>query len=153
MSTTPIQLGRPSHDLDLRYSSIKLLTRCLATRRTSSLRCCFYNYSAKLSPQLKAPLQHNHSAYMYLTSLTTPAAPLPVIATREGWTVSGLTRGVRGAMYDESSRSGSQRRNGTKFRTPTSMNNFCSKYNITYGHRQLKTGHPVRSAIHKQLTG
>jgi hypothetical protein len=26
--------------------------------------------------------------------------------------------------------------------------NFC-----TYGHSQLKTGHPVRSAIHKQLNG
>ncbi|KAH0369663.1 hypothetical protein KCU65_g3050, partial [Aureobasidium melanogenum] len=24
---------------------------------------------------------------------------------------------------------------------------------ITYGHSQLKTGHPVRSAIHKQLNG
>ncbi|KAG9547011.1 hypothetical protein KCU77_g20293, partial [Aureobasidium melanogenum] len=23
----------------------------------------------------------------------------------------------------------------------------------TYGHSQLKTGHPVRSAIHKQLNG
>ncbi|KAG9657476.1 hypothetical protein KCU64_g5176, partial [Aureobasidium melanogenum] len=25
--------------------------------------------------------------------------------------------------------------------------------NLTYGHSQLKTGHPVRSAIHKQLNG
>ncbi|KAG9552271.1 hypothetical protein KCU79_g12750, partial [Aureobasidium melanogenum] len=24
---------------------------------------------------------------------------------------------------------------------------------VTYGHSQLKTGHPVRSAIHKQLNG
>ncbi|KAH0373668.1 hypothetical protein KCU65_g293, partial [Aureobasidium melanogenum] len=24
---------------------------------------------------------------------------------------------------------------------------------FTYGHSQLKTGHPVRSAIHKQLNG
>ncbi|KAH0166510.1 hypothetical protein KCU67_g4266, partial [Aureobasidium melanogenum] len=24
---------------------------------------------------------------------------------------------------------------------------------LTYGHSQLKTGHPVRSAIHKQLNG
>ncbi|KAF1345144.1 hypothetical protein BDV97DRAFT_42144 [Delphinella strobiligena] len=24
---------------------------------------------------------------------------------------------------------------------------------FTYGHRQLRTGHPVRSARHKQLTG
>jgi hypothetical protein len=28
---------------------------------------------------------------------------------------------------------------------------FCNS--STYGHSQLKTGHPVRSAIHKQLTG
>ncbi|KAH0389091.1 hypothetical protein KCU92_g385, partial [Aureobasidium melanogenum] len=27
------------------------------------------------------------------------------------------------------------------------------KYTTTYGHSQLKTGHPVRSAIHKQLNG
>ncbi|KAG9995766.1 hypothetical protein KCU78_g17778, partial [Aureobasidium melanogenum] len=26
-------------------------------------------------------------------------------------------------------------------------------YSGTYGHSQLKTGHPVRSAIHKQLNG
>ena len=26
-------------------------------------------------------------------------------------------------------------------------------YSSTYGHSQLKTGHPVRSAIHKQLNG
>ncbi|KAH0401228.1 hypothetical protein KCU89_g4377, partial [Aureobasidium melanogenum] len=26
-------------------------------------------------------------------------------------------------------------------------------YPSTYGHSQLKTGHPVRSAIHKQLNG
>ncbi|KAH0387263.1 C-24(28) sterol reductase, partial [Aureobasidium melanogenum] len=26
-------------------------------------------------------------------------------------------------------------------------------YVVTYGHSQLKTGHPVRSAIHKQLNG
>ncbi|KAH0341482.1 hypothetical protein KCU83_g9633, partial [Aureobasidium melanogenum] len=30
-----------------------------------------------------------------------------------------------------------------------SKNGFPS----TYGHSQLKTGHPVRSAIHKQLNG
>ncbi|KAG9555967.1 hypothetical protein KCU71_g8761, partial [Aureobasidium melanogenum] len=30
-----------------------------------------------------------------------------------------------------------------------SKNSFPS----TYGHSQLKTGHPVRSAIHKQLNG
>ncbi|KAG9518062.1 hypothetical protein KCV07_g5856, partial [Aureobasidium melanogenum] len=30
-----------------------------------------------------------------------------------------------------------------------------TKFSIssTYGHSQLKTGHPVRSAIHKQLNG
>jgi hypothetical protein len=27
------------------------------------------------------------------------------------------------------------------------------KHSFTYGHSQLKTGHPVRSAIHKQLNG
>jgi hypothetical protein len=27
------------------------------------------------------------------------------------------------------------------------------RYFVTYGHSQLKTGHPVRSAIHKQLNG
>ncbi|KAG9822674.1 hypothetical protein KCU98_g15625, partial [Aureobasidium melanogenum] len=27
------------------------------------------------------------------------------------------------------------------------------RYSSTYGHSQLKTGHPVRSAIHKQLNG
>ncbi|KAH0136344.1 hypothetical protein KCU67_g16070, partial [Aureobasidium melanogenum] len=27
------------------------------------------------------------------------------------------------------------------------------KISSTYGHSQLKTGHPVRSAIHKQLNG
>jgi hypothetical protein len=27
------------------------------------------------------------------------------------------------------------------------------KRSSTYGHSQLKTGHPVRSAIHKQLNG
>ncbi|KAH0068281.1 hypothetical protein KCU96_g17908, partial [Aureobasidium melanogenum] len=26
-------------------------------------------------------------------------------------------------------------------------------FTSTYGHSQLKTGHPVRSAIHKQLNG
>ncbi|KAG9538568.1 hypothetical protein KCU71_g20560, partial [Aureobasidium melanogenum] len=26
-------------------------------------------------------------------------------------------------------------------------------FSCTYGHSQLKTGHPVRSAIHKQLNG
>ncbi|KAH0294152.1 hypothetical protein KCU62_g785, partial [Aureobasidium sp. EXF-3399] len=26
-------------------------------------------------------------------------------------------------------------------------------FSSTYGHSQLKTGHPVRSAIHKQLNG
>ena len=32
---------------------------------------------------------------------------------------------------------------------------ILSKINniFTYGHSQLKTGHPVRSAIHKQLNG
>ncbi|KAH0349473.1 hypothetical protein KCU83_g5606, partial [Aureobasidium melanogenum] len=30
----------------------------------------------------------------------------------------------------------------------------CAAYlSSTYGHSQLKTGHPVRSAIHKQLNG
>ncbi|KAG9701964.1 hypothetical protein KCU59_g23236, partial [Aureobasidium melanogenum] len=33
---------------------------------------------------------------------------------------------------------------GKKFNLPVSF---------TYGHSQLKTGHPVRSAIHKQLNG
>ncbi|KAG9546809.1 hypothetical protein KCU77_g20977, partial [Aureobasidium melanogenum] len=28
-----------------------------------------------------------------------------------------------------------------------------SRKSSTYGHSQLKTGHPVRSAIHKQLNG
>ncbi|KAH0142821.1 hypothetical protein KCU67_g13856, partial [Aureobasidium melanogenum] len=28
-----------------------------------------------------------------------------------------------------------------------------SQITSTYGHSQLKTGHPVRSAIHKQLNG
>ncbi|KEQ81674.1 hypothetical protein M438DRAFT_68937 [Aureobasidium pullulans EXF-150] len=28
-----------------------------------------------------------------------------------------------------------------------------SHVSVTYGHSQLKTGHPVRSAIHKQLNG
>ena len=28
-----------------------------------------------------------------------------------------------------------------------------NKDSVTYGHSQLKTGHPVRSAIHKQLNG
>ncbi|KAH0342554.1 hypothetical protein KCU81_g5527, partial [Aureobasidium melanogenum] len=28
-----------------------------------------------------------------------------------------------------------------------------SSISSTYGHSQLKTGHPVRSAIHKQLNG
>ncbi|KAH0377771.1 hypothetical protein KCU92_g9068, partial [Aureobasidium melanogenum] len=28
-----------------------------------------------------------------------------------------------------------------------------SQATSTYGHSQLKTGHPVRSAIHKQLNG
>jgi hypothetical protein len=27
------------------------------------------------------------------------------------------------------------------------------QYSSTYGHSQLKTGHPVRSVIHKQLNG
>ena len=30
---------------------------------------------------------------------------------------------------------------------------FLSRETSTYGHSQLKTGHPVRSAIHKQLNG
>ncbi|KAH0369265.1 hypothetical protein KCU65_g3358, partial [Aureobasidium melanogenum] len=32
---------------------------------------------------------------------------------------------------------------------------YWSKIRVssTYGHSQLKTGHPVRSAIHKQLNG
>ncbi|KAG9555703.1 hypothetical protein KCU77_g22222, partial [Aureobasidium melanogenum] len=33
--------------------------------------------------------------------------------------------------------------------TRTSLRSISS----TYGHSQLKTGHPVRSAIHKQLNG
>ncbi|KAH0361909.1 hypothetical protein KCU65_g8369, partial [Aureobasidium melanogenum] len=28
-----------------------------------------------------------------------------------------------------------------------------NSFSSTYGHSQLKTGHPVRSAIHKQLNG
>ncbi|KAG9670064.1 hypothetical protein KCU99_g8503, partial [Aureobasidium melanogenum] len=30
---------------------------------------------------------------------------------------------------------------------------FSESSSSTYGHSQLKTGHPVRSAIHKQLNG
>ncbi|KAH0375394.1 hypothetical protein KCU92_g10196, partial [Aureobasidium melanogenum] len=30
---------------------------------------------------------------------------------------------------------------------------FLRSVSSTYGHSQLKTGHPVRSAIHKQLNG
>ncbi|KAG9661866.1 hypothetical protein KCU76_g19245, partial [Aureobasidium melanogenum] len=30
---------------------------------------------------------------------------------------------------------------------------FANCGTSTYGHSQLKTGHPVRSAIHKQLNG
>jgi hypothetical protein len=30
---------------------------------------------------------------------------------------------------------------------------FVKNKTSTYGHSQLKTGHPVRSAIHKQLNG
>ena len=30
---------------------------------------------------------------------------------------------------------------------------FVFAISCTYGHSQLKTGHPVRSAIHKQLNG
>ncbi|KAG9959462.1 hypothetical protein KCU61_g7426, partial [Aureobasidium melanogenum] len=30
---------------------------------------------------------------------------------------------------------------------------FPNGISCTYGHSQLKTGHPVRSAIHKQLNG
>ncbi|KAG9805673.1 hypothetical protein KCU98_g22699, partial [Aureobasidium melanogenum] len=36
------------------------------------------------------------------------------------------------------------------------MLSICTQrldYSSTYGHSQLKTGHPVRSAIHKQLNG
>ncbi|KAG9634954.1 hypothetical protein KCU64_g15211, partial [Aureobasidium melanogenum] len=35
------------------------------------------------------------------------------------------------------------------------MDLLLSEFNksSTYGHSQLKTGHPVRSAIHKQLNG
>ncbi|KAG9633634.1 hypothetical protein KCU64_g15735, partial [Aureobasidium melanogenum] len=34
-----------------------------------------------------------------------------------------------------------------------SLGKKAKKISITYGHSQLKTGHPVRSAIHKQLNG
>ncbi|KAG9558222.1 hypothetical protein KCU71_g5654, partial [Aureobasidium melanogenum] len=30
---------------------------------------------------------------------------------------------------------------------------YLNRATSTYGHSQLKTGHPVRSAIHKQLNG
>ncbi|KAG9511830.1 hypothetical protein KCV07_g9897, partial [Aureobasidium melanogenum] len=34
-----------------------------------------------------------------------------------------------------------------------SYTNVKTSRTSTYGHSQLKTGHPVRSAIHKQLNG
>ncbi|KAG9941103.1 hypothetical protein KCU85_g9716, partial [Aureobasidium melanogenum] len=39
---------------------------------------------------------------------------------------------------------------------PQDVSRFNHQQNgisFTYGHSQLKTGHPVRSAIHKQLNG
>ncbi|KAG9661021.1 hypothetical protein KCU95_g19491, partial [Aureobasidium melanogenum] len=41
----------------------------------------------------------------------------------------------------------------TPSRSCASLIKRQKKISSTYGHSQLKTGHPVRSAIHKQLNG
>ncbi|KAG9686106.1 hypothetical protein KCU95_g11921, partial [Aureobasidium melanogenum] len=41
----------------------------------------------------------------------------------------------------------------TQSRRPFTTSLCAISTEATYGHSQLKTGHPVRSAIHKQLNG